>query len=147
MTIELVRDDKSKKGTHGTFSLGGFKWHSLEPPDLFNAPFTSCVPQGKYSLVPFTSPKYGPCFIMVNPDLNVYQYEQSDGRPDDGRFLCLFVHRGNEVENFVGCCGASHKYDKKNDRLLSSTTQACRRVNKLIAVEGSFELNITHVVD
>lgn len=90
------------------------------------------------------SPKYGPCFIMVNPDLNVYAFEESLGRPDDGRFLCLFVHRGNEVENFVGCCGASHEYDEENDRLLSSTTQACRRVNKAIDVEGSRKLEITH---
>ena len=108
MTIELARLDDSKNGTHGVFDLGGKMWHSLEPPDLNNEPFKSCVPLGEYVLLPYSSPKYGSCFIMVNPDLNVFQFEHSPGRPDDGRYLCLFTHRGNEVENFVGCVGASH---------------------------------------
>ena len=147
MAIELIRDDKSIKGQHGTFSLGGKIWHSLEPPDLGNKPYESCIPQGEYSLVPFTSSKYGPCFIMVNESLNVYQTEHSNGRPDNGRFLCLFVHRGNEVENFVGCCGASWKYDEEKDRLLSSTTKSCKEVNSLVHDEGSYLLRITHVFE
>ena len=81
---------------------------------------------------------------MVNPDLNVYQFEDSPGRPDNGRFLCLFVHRGNEIENFVGCIGASHKYDESRDRLESSTRKACEIVNAAVAREGSLKLRISH---
>jgi hypothetical protein len=104
--IELIRDDKSRTGQHGTFELNGDLWHSLEQPDLGNLPFRSCVPLGEYELHPFDSPKYGPTFIMVNEDLNVWEFEDSAGRPDDGRYLCLFVHRGNYVRIFQGCSGA-----------------------------------------
>lgn len=144
MAICLTRDDLSENGTHGTFELGGKEWHSLEPPDLGNAPFKSCIPQGEYDLIPYDSPKYGPCYIMVNEDLNVYAFEDSPGRPEDGRFLCLFVHRGNYVRNFVGCCGASHGYDAEADMLLSSTTRACEEVNRLVAEEGSHKLVIQY---
>jgi hypothetical protein len=142
--IELIRDDKSEKGTHGTFFLIDKTWHSLEPPDLGNKPYESCIPQGEYDLIPFSSPKYGDCYIMVNEDLNVWKFEDSPGRPDDGRFLCLFVHRGNEVENFVGCCGSSHSFDEEEDRLLSSTTASCKEVNRAVVDEASYKLRISH---
>ena len=141
--IELIRDELSQNGTHGTFKLGGKEWHSLEPPDLDNAPFKSCVPEGTYDLIPFDSPKYGPCFIMVNDDLNVFAFENSSGRPKGGRFLCLFVHRGNYVRNFVGCVGASHGYNAESDFLLPSTKRACAEVVRLVRDEGSYKLRIS----
>lgn len=142
--IELIRDDLSKAGTHGTFNLGGKLWHSMEQADRGNLPFQSCIPQGEYDLIPFDSPKYGECYIMVNPDLNVYAFEDSPGRPEDGRFLCLFCHRGNFSRNFVGCVGASHGYIEDADMLESSTVAACKEVNDLVKVEGSYRLVITH---
>jgi len=142
--IVLTRDSLSRGGTHGTFELGGRTWHSIEPPDLGNRPFKSCIPQGDYELIPHASARWGNCFIMSNPDLNVYTYEHSPGRPEDGRFLCLFVHRGNFPRNFVGCCGASHGYDQAADMLLSSTTAACRQVNRMVDLEGSYELRIQY---
>ena len=142
--ITLVRDYDSIAGTHGVLDLNGSKYHTIEKPDLGNLPFESCVPLGEYKLIPFDSPKFGPCFIMENPDLNVYAHEDSPGRPDDGRFLCLFVHRGNEIENFVGCIGAGPSYDENRDRLNSSTTRACKEVIAAVNEEGSYQLHITH---
>lgn len=144
MTIILTRDDKSQSGTHGTFELGGDLWHSLEREDLSNTPFKSCVPLGSYDLLPFDSPTYGPCFIMVNEDLNVYPYKHSPRRPESGRYLCLFVHRGNYARNFVGCVGASYGYDEQADMLLSSTIVACKEVVRRVHEEGSYRLEIRH---
>jgi hypothetical protein len=119
----------------------------MEPPDLGNLPYKSCVPQGVYDLLPFESPKYGRCHIMVNEDLNVYAYEDSPGRPDDGRFLCLFVHRGNYAHNFVGCVGASRGYNEEADMLVTPTVAACKKVNQLVGEEGSYQLEIRHEVE
>lgn len=142
--IVVTRDYDSITGTHGTMSLNGRLYHTLEPPDLGNQPFASCVPLGEYVLLPFDSPKYGETYIMVNPDLNVYRFEDDPRRPENSRYLCLFVHKGNEVENFVGCMGASHKFDKDNDRLLPSTVRACREVVEGVKDEGSYRLQIRH---
>lgn len=143
--IELVRDYLSTAGTHGTFTLNGTEYHTIEKVDLGNTPFESCIPMGDYTLTPFDSPKFGNCFIMSNPDLNVYKFENSEGRPDNGRYLCLFVHRGNEIENFVGCIGCGPSYDQDRDRLNSSTTRACREVNDAIyELSSPPMLRITH---
>jgi hypothetical protein len=141
--IELIRDDRSETGTHGTFELGGDIWHSLEQPDLGNRPYESCVPLGEYALRPYTSPKYGACYIMVNEDLNVYEFEHSKGRPAGGRFLCLFVHRGNYVKNFQGCVGAGFDYLEDRD-MITSTAKACELVNKAVVDEASYKLRISH---
>lgn len=145
--ILLDRDDGSLAGTHGTFKLGGQDWHSLEQPSLGNKPYISCVPEGDYDLIPFKSPKYGNCYIMVNPDLNVYAHKDSSGRPPEGRFLCLFVHRGNYVHNFQGCIGSSQGFDADRDMLLPSTTKACKTINRLVREEGSFRLRIRNVFE
>ena len=141
--INLIRDDGSLEGTHGTFELGGKIWHSLEQPDLGNIPFMSCVPQGEYELVPWDSKKYGPCYVMVNEDLNVYHSGTSPGRPENGRYKCLFVHRGNYVRNFQGCVGSGWDWLAEEQMLKSSTTQACKIVNRLVKEEGSMIVNIS----
>ena len=140
--IKLKRDNLSATGKHGIFELGDKDWHSLEQPDNDNQPFISCVPVGDYDLVPYKSKKYGDCYVMVNEDLNVYERKDSPGRPEDGRYKCLFSHRGNWVKNFQGCVGASHGYDESSDMLESSTRQACKEVNRLVKYEGSFKLRI-----
>lgn len=138
--IELTRQSDSKSGTHGLLDIGqGF--HTLEQPYIDNLPFRSCVPIGEYVLLPYDSIKYGSCFIMVNPDLNVYQFEDSPSRPDNGRYLCLFVHRGNYVKNFQGCIGAGVNYLSTSD-MITSTRETCKIVNQLVIDEGSFRLTI-----
>lgn len=153
--IELIRDNLSKAGTHGTFTLGEDTWHSLEQPWQNNTPYRSCVPPGEYELRPYTSPKYGSCYIMVNEDLNVFEFEHSEGRPDGteideetgliipaGRFLCLFVHKGNWVRNFMGCVGAGFTYLEDKD-MITTTKRACEVVNREVVNEASYKLLIS----
>lgn len=148
--IELTRDGESKDGTHGTFELDGKLWHSLEQPNLNNKPFRSCVPQGEYELVPYSSIKYGPCYVMVNEDLNVYHSKNSPGRPDEGRYKCLFVHRGNYVRNFQGCTGAGEGFIpglEDGEDMITNTRVSCETVNEAVKQEGSLKLLIKHEVD
>ncbi|TFH42261.1 MAG: hypothetical protein E4H01_13745 [Lysobacterales bacterium] len=141
--FELIRNDKSKGGTSGTFEIEGATYFSMEQPDLGNTPYKSCVPQGDYNLIPWTSPKYGEVYIMVNEDLNVYKFENSPGRPDNGRFLCLFVHKGNYPRNFQGCVGAGRAYLEEQD-MITATASTCKEVIKKVIEEGSYKLRISH---
>lgn len=143
MAVEIVRRSDSEEGTHGTLELGDRTWHTLEQPDLGNTPYKSCVPLGEYDLVPYDSPTYGPCYVMVNHDLNVYAFEESEGRPPDGRFLCLAFHRGNWVRNFQGCIGCGFDYLVDKD-MITNTRKACEIVNGLVEEEGSMKLIIRH---
>jgi len=139
--IELTRQSDSTTGIHGILKILDNVYHTLEQPYLDNLPFKSCVPTGEYVLLPYASLKYGNCYAMVNPDLNVHQFENSPSRPEGGRYLCLFVHRGNFVDNFQGCIGAGIDYLKEQDMIIS-TRDTCKVVNEQVINEGSYRLNI-----
>ena len=64
-------------------------------------PFHSCVPDGMYQLLPWTSPSKGEVYIIYNPDLGVYKFPQ-DHAKDRGRNLCL-LHLANFASELQGC--------------------------------------------
>lgn len=61
----------------------------------------SCVPAGKYELIPHTRQDEKKVVALVNEDLGVY-YLKKDRPNDKGRYLILF-HIGNWVSDIVGC--------------------------------------------
>lgn len=91
-----------------------------------NRPFLSCVPDGKYALVPFVSPRYGKTFVMVNPGLGVYALAD-DRLSDHDRYLCLFPHEGSYPSNFQGCIGlgASLYMDRDGGLCALQTLTTC----------------------
>lgn len=107
-TLYMERFAYTPTETEGRIWLGtnpDFEIYTLERPWIDSAPggkpFESCVPDGKYQLVPHTRPNGQRCVALVNPDLNVYYLKQS--RPNNvGRYLVL-IHSGNFVDDVVGC--------------------------------------------
>ncbi|UFH52535.1 DUF5675 family protein [Spirosoma sp. KNUC1025] len=52
-------------GTNGTISLNsGFVCHSIELPWKNNQRKSSCIPEGRYLLTRYTSPKHGACLLL-----------------------------------------------------------------------------------
>lgn len=91
--------------TQGRASMEGMHFgYTIEQPWRNNEPFRSCVPDGDYDLIPFNSPKYGPCFLMVNPDLGVYAFEE-DRVLETDRYLCIYNHVANWAKDVKGCSG------------------------------------------
>lgn len=66
-------------------------------------PFHSCIPAGKYELVPFVSDRWGTAWAFVNPELGVVA-KKSDMVKDWYRYACL-VHTANWAINVEGCVG------------------------------------------
>ena len=143
ITIKRIESDQ-KHGTVGKLFIDGeLVAYTMEQPDNGNKPFESCIPQGEYDLIPWESSRYGSCFIAVNPDLNVYEKEASEGRPENGRFKCLFFHRGNYARNFQGCCGAGKRLIQNNGPwMVTDTRNTCERINQMVKDEGSLKLHI-----
>jgi hypothetical protein len=103
----LILDRQIEAATHteGTLTLGATKLSTIERPWIpthpGGRPFESCVPAGRYRLVPFTRPSGERVVALVNPGLGVYLQEED--RPGDvGRYLIL-IHVGNWVQDVVGC--------------------------------------------
>ncbi len=143
MIVLTRKSNHNSSGIPGKVIIGDDEFFTMEQQDLNNKPFKSCIPLGTYDLIPFKSHKYGNTFIAVNEDLNVYELEKSEGRPKDGRYKCLFFHRGNRSINFVGCGGAGDSYKSSMD-MITNTRKTCEIVNELIKDEGSLKLHIQY---
>lgn len=139
--IILTRQPETSTCTPGIVDIDGRTFPTIEQPDRNNEPFKSCIPLGDYKLMPYRSKKYGRVYVAVNPDLNVYFSHVSVGRPDDGRFKCLYFHRGSYGRNFKGCGGVGKQWLPEQE-MITNTRETCKVVNSLIEAEGSFELSI-----
>ena len=143
MIVLTRKAEHRSRGSPGTVVIGDESFYTMEQEDLNNKPFKSCVPLGVYEMIPWKSPKFGDVFIIVNEDLNVYEYYDSENRPDNGRYKCLYFHRGNKSINFTGCGGAGDSYKPSMD-IITNTRDTCKKVNNLIKEEGSLTLNIQY---
>lgn len=77
------------------------KVYGVEQMDNGNAPFISCIPEGDYVLVKFSSNKYGETFALHNPDLDVFAHK-TDRVHDKQRYACL-IHAANRFDQLQGC--------------------------------------------
>lgn len=104
MNLLLVRTSLGPIASEGTLSAGALKVFTLEDPWNDNKPFKSCIPAGTYQLLPFNSVKHPACWVMYNPELNIYRQpgEIPAGKKGEGRFACL-IHAGNWETDVEGC--------------------------------------------
>ena len=104
-TLTLAREPFSDLATMGSLTFGGIALHTIErpwiPTDPGGKPFKSCVPAGKYKLIPHTRQNGDQVVALVNPGLAVY-YTDRDRTREVGRYLIL-IHAGNWVTDVVGC--------------------------------------------
>lgn len=64
-------------------------------------PFYSCVPDGMYRLIPWTSPSKGAVYLIYNPALGVHKLPEHHKEGEE-RDLCLW-HVGNSAIDVEGC--------------------------------------------
>ena len=92
----LVRTASLPEATTGYLDLpNGKRLYSIEPPARGNEPNTSCVPAGKYELVPYDSPEHGPVYYLRNHALGV-------GAAGERRSYCE-LHSANWARQLRGC--------------------------------------------
>ena len=129
----LVRLDSDDKQTLGALTIycgtdKVFSCKTLEPAWADNKPFTSCIPKGRYSVIPRHSGTYGNHFHVTHVD---------------GRDLIL-IHYGNFHRDTEGCiCVGRDFHDVNNDGYLDVTSSRAtmRALNNAITV-NKFNLTV-----
>lgn len=87
----------------------------------------SCVPAGKYQLIPHTRPNGQKVVALVNEDLGVY-YLKEDRPVEGGRFLCL-AHIANWSFNVKGCIGPGiGKANSNKGPMVTSSRAAMKKL-------------------
>ena len=106
-TLTLNREPSTDTETMGLLTFDGVSLSAIErpwiPTDPGGKPFESCVPAGRYKLIPHTRANGDKVVAMINPGLAVYHY-QSDRPHRVGRYLNL-LHSFNWADESNGCIG------------------------------------------
>lgn len=107
MELVLVRLAYLPTATLGLLHVGADQFETIERPWIPDPDGPggeaqkSCIPDGRYTFKPWTSPKFGPVFIFSSPELGVYETEKPAGAKY-GRTHVL-LHPANEVRELLGC--------------------------------------------
>ena len=101
----LTRFISTDYGTFGKLYIGDKAFYTVEKPWANNAPEISCVPDGKYTLTPHNSHKYGNVLCLINEKKGITHFPE----PDSKRFACL-IHVANYEKDVLGCIGLGEKY-------------------------------------
>lgn len=96
--IELARDAYWPTGTYGVLTAGDLTLVTVEQPWRGNKRFVSCIPDGEYTVAPWSSPKFGKCLIISG---GTVVKTEAEARSEE-RYLCLF-HTANRPGELQGC--------------------------------------------
>lgn len=96
MDLQLNRNSHKTAYCDGVMTLpSGRRLYSLECPWRDNQKNVSCVPPGKYDLIPYESPKHGATWFLKNDFLEV-------GDGNAVRSYCE-LHSANWARQLEGC--------------------------------------------
>jgi hypothetical protein len=132
MLIERLRDT----GIH-TLSRGAiyaknyveepFRFVTLEPTNLFNLPWISCIPTGTYVVVKHVSPKFGECLKV----------KDVEGRSD------ILIHTLNFFKQTNGCIGPGTHFSYIDEDNSIDVANSGKTLTKLMSLlPDEFELEI-----
>ena len=138
----LQRTSYKSDQTTGSLWLDDEELFTIErpwiPTDPGGKPRESCVPAGKYKLIPHTRPRGDKVVALVNHGLGVYYLDEE--RPGAGRYLIL-IHAGNWVKDVVGCIAPGIG---KTDNMVTNSRDA---MAKIMAYIGDDEAELEIIGD
>lgn len=96
--IVLERFAYTPFGTFGRLIYNDFRAFSVERPWADNKARESCIPEGKYQVKWYDSPKFGRTLAVVGETVSLF--------PDNAhaRSAILF-HKANTMDDLLGCIG------------------------------------------
>lgn len=138
LTLVRRRELSSNNGTVGMMQAGTLTYYTMERPWLNNAIGQSCVPVGRYKLVPHVSPRFGKVRSLINLELGIAEYPTS-GIP---RSLIL-IHPANLSSELAGCIAPGKRFGtlKKNGIDLPAVLESQSAVTELFSVLGPSEVH------
>lgn len=110
----------------------------IEPAFPSGVPFRSCIPYGKYEIIPHASSKFKKTWALVNPKLGVYQY-RDDRVNEYDRYACL-IHVANWAKEVSGCIGPGigASRDNESEHLVTKSVAAIGYMESVISNSGTY---------
>lgn len=129
--LTLKREPSTETETMGRLQVGDRTLHTVEQEWRPTAPGgesnNSCVPAGKYRLIPYTRPNGDKVLSLVNHGLGVYQHDE-DRPVSCGRYMIL-IHAGNTSKDVSGCIAPGMS---RHDNFVGSSRNAMRVIMEYV---------------
>ncbi len=107
-----------------------FQSKTLELPDLLNQKRISCIPEGIYTCVKHTSPKFGECIHITNV-------------PNRDEIL---IHPANYKSDLLGCVGVGDTHIDINADGLKDITNSKKTMERFLkVVPNTFQLVVKNM--
>jgi Family of unknown function (DUF5675) len=104
MDLTLIRQPEGDGAIAGDLFVGETALMTLELPWRNNLPDASCVPLGKYDLIPYNSPAHGPTWCLENTELKVMGCDiLSTDQIARGYRSMVELHAANWSTQLLGC--------------------------------------------
>lgn len=119
--IVLERYSLSETETEGKLLCGDFSLYTIEPPWRNNERMKSCVPLGRYEILPFSSPRFGKVWGIENKEYGIIL----DPAPGESFARShILIHPANHASQLQGCIAPGLRrecmLDRKLDRFVPS---------------------------
>ena len=131
MIAKIIRVGTDEEGTFGVLTLNGKAFCvTLEPQDLDNEDFISCIPVGLYLCKKIVSPRYG----------EVFEVQDVPEREN------ILFHAGNRDINTQGCILLGQYFGKlKGDRAVLNSGNTLKLFHAALKDQMSFALHIMEI--
>jgi len=94
--ITLERFAYTPWGVFGRLVYGDFRAFTVERPWVNNKARESCIPDGKYQMQWYNSPKFGPTWALIGDTVSLF--------PEAGKArAAVLIHKGNTMDDLLGC--------------------------------------------
>ncbi len=134
MKVFIVRSNFKDQTLGNIFAIEDtdilFQAKTLELPDLSNERRKSCIPEGIYTCVKHTSPKFGECIHVTNV-------------PNRDEIL---IHPANFKSDLLGCIGLGDTHIDINSDGLKDITNSKKTVERFLkTVPNTFQLVVRNM--
>ena len=114
MNLELIRHAYLPEATLGWLIAGDLRIATLEEPwrrdpdgpggqRRESTLLESCIPDGRYQIVPHDSPKHPSVYALVNQVLGVYRWPGDIPTGQQWGRSAILIHAGNSTDDILGC--------------------------------------------
>ena len=126
MNLILERHSYSPLGTFGRLFANGSIFHTVERQWLGNKRNVSCIPEGTYTVLPYSSAKYQ----------NVWELQDVPGRSK------ILIHVANYPDEVEGCIGLGLRFNGKG---VLSSRDAIQEFGELMHGVDCITIKVTQI--
>jgi hypothetical protein len=137
--LHLERFAYTPWGTFGRLIYGDNRFFSVERPWQNNEPRVSCIPEGRYKVVWYNSPRFGRTLAVVGGTVSLFP---------DNRFKrsAILFHTANTIDDILGCIGLGKSLGWVNNKWAITSSQLATNEFLSLNIPENTELLITQYI-